>query len=91
MTLEEGRFLLQLLKQDTLEPRQRELCEAAEKIYGRKYKSLIAKAQDGDPHIVHCNDNTGERLLKEKSIAHFTKQMEHYHYAVSQLVHNIGG
>lgn len=90
MTQEEGMFLSQMMHMETLLPRQKVLCEVAENLYGQKYKELVAETQDGVQSRVDECTSRGEELLLAKSITHLTKQMEHYHYSISQLACNMG-
>ena len=83
---EEEEFLTKVLKsdKDTVLPKHAVMCEVAEQLNGQQYKQLLSRGKSaGNLAALGVAD-------VEPSGEGETKQMENFHFSISQIVYNMG-
>lgn len=80
--------MLNLLQSADVSAKHQVLCEAAKQLYGKQYDQIVARSATGVDSATPLAGG-GEKILHEKAVAHFQKQMESYHHSISQMVYNM--
>ena len=87
--MEEEAFLLQTVGvgSEYLSSQQKVLCEAAKQIYGQQtYNLMVSRCGDRQEPTRMEAGGVGKNILQGKTIAHFKKKMESYHYSICQMI-----
>ena len=85
----ETEFLLKALKNGDVPEKHKALCETAKQLYGKQYDQIVARSAGRQVNSDTDVGDDGEKVLREKAIAHCKKKMESYYYSISQMVYNM--
>lgn len=75
--------MLKTTQREHMTTKDKVLFEAAKQLYGQVVSTSAVSNSEVDV-------GDGEKLLLEKAISHFQKQMERCYFSISQMVYNMG-